>query len=161
MLLSIGSYRYLSEAGASLVDRKLNLNVVPKTRVVRLVAESFNYARIDRQKAKFKKRIKEHIPSAHFNRMSLPLKVRVEMSFYRNCFIYINIIFYRPDPFSCLLKATKMLITGCGDLKTSPCLQHYRNHFSCNSNDLSSWITSFAIQTGETITGSSNMYLQK
>ncbi|KAH8407132.1 hypothetical protein KR222_007950 [Zaprionus bogoriensis] len=65
---------YLSEAGASLVDRKLNLNVVPKTRVVRLVAESFNYARIDRQKAKFKKRIKEHIPSAHFNRMSLPLK---------------------------------------------------------------------------------------
>ncbi|KAH8306272.1 hypothetical protein KR018_005860 [Drosophila ironensis] len=65
---------YLSEAGASLVDRKLNLDVVPKTRVVRLVAESFNYARIDRQKAKLKKRIKEHYPSAHFNRMSLPLK---------------------------------------------------------------------------------------
>ncbi|XP_017142627.1 phosphatidylinositol 4-kinase type 2-alpha isoform X2 [Drosophila miranda] len=65
---------YLSEAGASLVDRKLNLNVVPKTRVVRLVAESFNYARLDRQKAKLKKRIKEHYPSAHFNRMSLPLK---------------------------------------------------------------------------------------
>ncbi|KAH8265564.1 hypothetical protein KR038_010667 [Drosophila bunnanda] len=65
---------YLSEAGASLVDRKLNLNVVPKTRVVRLVAESFYYARIDRQKAKLKKRIKEHYPSAHFNRMSLPLK---------------------------------------------------------------------------------------
>ncbi|EDW97740.2 phosphatidylinositol 4-kinase type 2-alpha isoform X1 [Drosophila yakuba] len=65
---------YLSESGASLVDRKLNLNVVPKTRVVRLVAESFNYARIDRQKAKLKKRIKEHYPSAHFNRMSLPLK---------------------------------------------------------------------------------------
>ncbi|XP_017965646.1 phosphatidylinositol 4-kinase type 2-beta isoform X2 [Drosophila navojoa] len=65
---------YLSEAGASLVDRKLNLNIVPKTRVVRLVAESFNYARIDRQKAKLKKRIKEHYPSAHFNRMSLPLK---------------------------------------------------------------------------------------
>ncbi|XP_017082225.1 phosphatidylinositol 4-kinase type 2-alpha isoform X2 [Drosophila eugracilis] len=65
---------YLSESGASLVDRKLNLGVVPKTRVVRLVAESFNYARIDRQKAKLKKRIKEHYPSAHFNRMSLPLK---------------------------------------------------------------------------------------
>lgn len=68
-------HSYLSESGASLVDRKLNLNVVPKTRVVRLVAESFNYARIDRQKAKLKKRIKEHYPSAHFNRMSLPLKV--------------------------------------------------------------------------------------
>lgn len=67
--------RYLSEAGASLVDRKLNLNVVPKTRVVRLVAETFNYARIDRQKAKLKRRIKEHYPSAKFNRMSLPLKV--------------------------------------------------------------------------------------
>ncbi|XP_073826524.1 phosphatidylinositol 4-kinase II alpha isoform X3 [Musca autumnalis] len=65
---------YLSEAGASLVDRKLNLNVVPKTRVVRLVAETFNYARIDRQKAKLKRRIKEHYPSAKFNRMSLPLK---------------------------------------------------------------------------------------
>ncbi|KAM7362931.1 phosphatidylinositol 4-kinase II alpha [Cochliomyia hominivorax] len=65
---------YLSEAGASLVDRKLNLNVVPKTRVVRLVAETFNYARIDRQKAKLKRRIKEHYPSARFNRMSLPLK---------------------------------------------------------------------------------------
>ncbi|XP_033233012.1 phosphatidylinositol 4-kinase type 2-alpha-like isoform X2 [Drosophila pseudoobscura] len=65
---------YLSEAGASLVDQKLNLNVVPKTRVVRLVAESFNYARLDRQKAKLKKRIKEHYPSAHFNRMSQPLK---------------------------------------------------------------------------------------
>ncbi|XP_054745692.1 phosphatidylinositol 4-kinase type 2-alpha isoform X4 [Anastrepha obliqua] len=65
---------YLSEAGASLVDRKLNLNIVPKTRVVRLVAETFNYARIDRQKAKLKRRIKEHYPSAHFNRMSLPLK---------------------------------------------------------------------------------------
>ncbi|XP_028897152.2 phosphatidylinositol 4-kinase type 2-beta isoform X3 [Zeugodacus cucurbitae] len=65
---------YLSEAGASLVDRKLYLNIVPKTRVVRLVAETFNYARIDRQKAKLKRRIKEHYPSAHFNRMSLPLK---------------------------------------------------------------------------------------
>lgn len=65
---------YLSEAGASLVDRKLHLNIVPKTRVVRLVAETFNYARIDRQKAKLKRRIKEHYPSAHFNRMSLPLK---------------------------------------------------------------------------------------
>ncbi|XP_037955150.1 phosphatidylinositol 4-kinase type 2-alpha [Teleopsis dalmanni] len=65
---------YLSEAGASLVDRKLKLNIVPKTRVVRLVAKTFNYARIDRQKAKLKQRIKEHYPAAHFNRMSLPLK---------------------------------------------------------------------------------------
>ncbi|XP_055848397.1 phosphatidylinositol 4-kinase type 2-alpha isoform X1 [Episyrphus balteatus] len=65
---------YLSEAGASLVDQKLKLGVVPNTRIVRLVAETFNYARIDRRKAKLKKQIKEHFPSARFNRMSLPLK---------------------------------------------------------------------------------------
>lgn len=65
---------YLSEAGASLVDQKLNLNVVPKTRVVRLVSETFNYPRIDRQKARIKKTIKERIPAARFNRMSLPPK---------------------------------------------------------------------------------------
>lgn len=34
---------YLSEAGASVIDRKLRLNIVPKTRAVRLAAESFNY----------------------------------------------------------------------------------------------------------------------
>ncbi|KAL9896972.1 phosphatidylinositol 4-kinase type 2-alpha-like [Glossina fuscipes fuscipes] len=65
---------YLSEAGASLVDSKLNLDIVPKTRIVKLVAETFHYARIDRQKAKLKKHIKHHYPSAKFNRMSLPLK---------------------------------------------------------------------------------------
>lgn len=57
------------------MDQKLKLNIVPKTRVVRLVSETFNYPRIDRQKAKLKKTIKEHYPSARFNRMSLPPKV--------------------------------------------------------------------------------------
>lgn len=66
---------YLSEAGASLVDQKLRLDVVPKTRVVRLISETFNYPRLDRQKAKFKKTIKDHYPGAKFNRMSLPPKV--------------------------------------------------------------------------------------
>lgn len=65
---------YISEAGASLVDQKLNLNIVPKTHVVRLVSETFNYPRIDRQKARIKKTIKERIPAARFNRMSLPPK---------------------------------------------------------------------------------------
>lgn len=64
----------MSEAGASLVDQKLNLNIVPKTRVVRLVSETFNYPRIDRQKARIKKTIKERIPAARFNRMTLPPK---------------------------------------------------------------------------------------
>lgn len=56
------------------MDQKLNLQIVPKTRVVRLVSETFNYPRIDRQKARIKKTIKERIPAARFNRMSLPPK---------------------------------------------------------------------------------------
>jgi len=65
---------YLSEAGASLVDTKLSLGIVPKTRVVRLVSETFNYPRIDRQKAKIKRTIKERVPAARFKRMTLPPK---------------------------------------------------------------------------------------
>lgn len=65
---------YLSEAGASLVDTRLSLNIVPKTRVVRLVSETFNYPRIDRQKAKIKRTIKERVPAARFKRMTLPPK---------------------------------------------------------------------------------------
>lgn len=64
----------MSEAGASLVDTKLNLQIVPKTRVVRLVSETFNYPRIDRQKAKIKRTIKERVPAARFKRMTLPPK---------------------------------------------------------------------------------------
>lgn len=56
------------------MDQKLKLNIVPKTRVVRLISETFNYPRIDRQKARLKKTIKERYPAAHFNRMSLPPK---------------------------------------------------------------------------------------
>lgn len=65
---------YLSEAGASIIDEKLQLNIVPKTKVVRLVAETFNYSKVDRKKCKMKIRITERVPSAKFNRMSLPPK---------------------------------------------------------------------------------------
>uniref|UniRef100_A0A6M2DM22 Phosphatidylinositol 4-kinase type 2 n=1 Tax=Xenopsylla cheopis TaxID=163159 RepID=A0A6M2DM22_XENCH len=67
---------YLSEAGASLVDAKLQLKVVPKTRVVRLVSETFNYPRIDRQKTRVKKAITEQFPTMglRFNRIGLPPK---------------------------------------------------------------------------------------
>ena len=34
---------YMSEAGAWLVDSKLGLNIVPKTKIVRLASPSFNY----------------------------------------------------------------------------------------------------------------------
>ncbi|XP_022905942.1 phosphatidylinositol 4-kinase type 2-alpha [Onthophagus taurus] len=64
---------YLSEAAASLVDTKLNLNIVPKTRVVKLVSETFNYLRIDRQKARMKRAIMEQFPNVglRFNRIGL------------------------------------------------------------------------------------------
>ncbi|CAF4720202.1 unnamed protein product [Rotaria socialis] len=40
----VNNQGYLSEAGASIIDEKLRLNIVPKTHVVRLTAESFNYS---------------------------------------------------------------------------------------------------------------------
>uniref|UniRef100_A0A8C9U0C2 Phosphatidylinositol 4-kinase type 2 n=1 Tax=Scleropages formosus TaxID=113540 RepID=A0A8C9U0C2_SCLFO len=46
---------YLSEAGASLVDQSLELNIVPKTKVVYLASETFNYSAIDRVKSRGKK----------------------------------------------------------------------------------------------------------
>lgn len=67
---------YLSEAGASLVDHKLHLDVVPKTRVVKLASETFNYTRIDREKSRAKKLVSERFPKfgRHFHRIGLPPK---------------------------------------------------------------------------------------
>jgi len=67
----------MSESGASLVDEKLGLNVVPKTKVVRLASETFNYLPIDRQKAKAKRIVSERFPKVgrHFHRIGLPPKV--------------------------------------------------------------------------------------
>ena len=53
------------------------------------MSETFNYSRIDRQKTKLKKTIKEHYPAARFNRMSLPLKV-IYNSFYLITFFVAN-----------------------------------------------------------------------
>lgn len=53
---------YLSEAGASLVDGKLGLHVVPKTKVVRLASPTFNYTAFDRAKARSKKFATERFP---------------------------------------------------------------------------------------------------
>ncbi|XP_066143600.1 phosphatidylinositol 4-kinase type 2-beta [Euwallacea fornicatus] len=68
---------YLSEAAAYLVDNKLGLNIVPKTKVVKLVSDTFNYLRIDRQKARVKRAIMEQFPNVglRFNRIGLPPKV--------------------------------------------------------------------------------------
>ncbi|XP_017482875.1 PREDICTED: phosphatidylinositol 4-kinase type 2-alpha-like [Rhagoletis zephyria] len=68
---------YLSEAGAWVVDRKLQLNIVPKTRVVRLTSLTFNYSAIDRAKSRTKRNVSERFPKVgrHFNRIGLPPKV--------------------------------------------------------------------------------------
>lgn len=67
---------YLSEAGAYVVDRKLNLKIVPKTRVVKLFSETFNYSAIDRAKSRTKRNVSERFPNVgkHFNRIGLPPK---------------------------------------------------------------------------------------
>lgn len=68
---------YLSEAGAYVVDKKLNLGLVPKTKVVRLFSETFNYSAIDRAKSRTKKNVNERFPKVgkRFNRIGLPPKV--------------------------------------------------------------------------------------
>ncbi|KAI1277997.1 Phosphatidylinositol 4-kinase type 2-beta [Halotydeus destructor] len=67
---------YLSEAGASIVDQKLQLNIVPKTKVVRLVSKTFNYSAIDRAKSRAKVNVSERFPSVgrKFHRIGLPSK---------------------------------------------------------------------------------------
>lgn len=68
---------YLSEAGASLVDHKLQLNIVPKTRVVKLASPTFYYSKIDRTKANTKRRILRTYPGIgkKFHRIGLPDKI--------------------------------------------------------------------------------------
>ena len=77
---------YMSEAGASLVDQKLGLNVVPNTKVVKLASEAFNYLRIDREKSKAKKVVNEHFPKVgrKFNRLGLPPKIGSFQCFVEN-----------------------------------------------------------------------------
>ncbi|XP_031559518.1 phosphatidylinositol 4-kinase type 2-beta-like isoform X2 [Actinia tenebrosa] len=68
---------YLSEAGASLVDTKIGLNVVPRTKVVRLASSTFNYTAFDLAKARSKKFATERFPDTigKHVKAGLPLKV--------------------------------------------------------------------------------------
>uniref|UniRef100_A0A250YJ42 Phosphatidylinositol 4-kinase type 2 n=1 Tax=Castor canadensis TaxID=51338 RepID=A0A250YJ42_CASCN len=68
---------YLSESGAHLVDEKLHLGIVPKTKVVWLVSETFNYSAIDRAKSRGKKYALEKVPKVgrKFHRIGLPPKI--------------------------------------------------------------------------------------
>ncbi|CAH8548046.1 unnamed protein product [Schistosoma rodhaini] len=78
---------YLSEAGASLVDQRLRLNIVPSTRVVRLVSESFNYSTVDRAKSRTKQHFASRFPELgrHFNRLGLPPKIGSFQLFVSGC----------------------------------------------------------------------------
>ncbi|CEF71520.1 Pi4KIIalpha [Strongyloides ratti] len=68
---------YLSEAGASYIDQKLGLNVVPPTKVTLFAAPTFNYSKIERAKARTKLRITNRYPQIErvFNRIGLPKKI--------------------------------------------------------------------------------------
>ena len=73
---------YLSEAGASIIDTKLQLNIVPKTYVVRLAADSFNYPAYRRHLITAQRGINESVGRhMHGRRMfrpkGLPPKVRL------------------------------------------------------------------------------------
>jgi phosphatidylinositol 4-kinase type 2 len=67
---------YICEAGASLIDLKFGLNIVPKTAVVSLAAPTFNYSRVDRAMSRTKERIRDRYPDLgrHFRRIGLPPK---------------------------------------------------------------------------------------
>lgn len=77
---------YLSEASAYVVDKKLNLNIVPKTKVVKLFSKTFNYSAIDRAKSRTKQNVSERFPKVgkHFNRIGLPPKVGSFQTFVEN-----------------------------------------------------------------------------
>lgn len=58
----IANLGYISEAAASVLDRQLGLNIVPRTEVVELASSAFNYSWIDR-KQKDKKGLPKKIGS--------------------------------------------------------------------------------------------------
>jgi len=94
---------YLSEAGASLVDTKLKLHVVPKTKVVKLSSETFNYTRLDREKSRAKKIVSERFPNVgrHFHRIGLPRKVGSFQAFvegYKDADFYLRKFESEPLP---------------------------------------------------------------
>lgn len=68
---------YMSEVGASLVDERLGLDIVPKTKAVRLASPTFNYNAYDRAKARSKKVVAERFPDSigKHVRAGLPPKI--------------------------------------------------------------------------------------
>lgn len=83
---------YLSEAGASIIDTKLDLNIVPKTRVVRLAADSFNYPAYQRHLIIAKREINESVGRhMHGRRVFQPKGLQPKV---RRIFLFSNHSFF-------------------------------------------------------------------
>eukprot|EP00053_Salpingoeca_punica_P007077 m.65457 g.65457 ORF g.65457 m.65457 type:complete len:409 (+) comp13985_c0_seq1:176-1402(+) len=86
---------YLSEAGASLVDVNLRLNIVPRTKIVKLASPNFYYSRFDRAATATKRAASERFPDSlgrHLE-LGLPLKVGSFQMFvkgYKDAFIVLR-----------------------------------------------------------------------
>lgn len=68
---------YMSEAGASVVNEKFDLGVVPKTKVVAIASPTFNYTAIDKAKAKLKQSATERFPDTIGKNMKAGLPPKI------------------------------------------------------------------------------------
>lgn len=73
----VANQGYLSEAGASLVDEKLELNIVPKTKVVYLGSDIFHYSKRERWQQRMKRIATEQFPDSIGKRINLGLRPKV------------------------------------------------------------------------------------
>ncbi|CAF1333960.1 unnamed protein product [Adineta steineri] len=97
---------YLSEAGASIIDTKLGLNIVPKTHVVRLAAASFNYPAYQRHlitaKHEINQSVSRHIHGRRvFRPKGLPRKIGSLQLFVENYVdadVFLKLIGQNPLP---------------------------------------------------------------
>ncbi|CAF1211688.1 unnamed protein product [Adineta steineri] len=97
---------YLSEAGASIIDTKLGLNIVPKTHVVRLAAASFNYPAYQRHlitaKHEINQSVGRHIHGRRvFRPKGLPRKIGSLQLFVENYVdadVFLKLIGQNPLP---------------------------------------------------------------
>ena len=98
---------YLSEAGASIVDERLGLDIVPKTKVsalssprgnlynlfrswqiVHLASEAFHYHANDRMKIRMRKFATEQWPDSIGKRVSQDLPLKVSHTYHVPCTIW-------------------------------------------------------------------------
>lgn len=94
---------YLSEAGASIVDEKLGLGVVPKTKVVKLASDSFHYHFSDRCKIRLRRFATDQWPDSLGKKIcnDLPRKVGSFQTYvhgYKDAEVYLEEFKSNPLP---------------------------------------------------------------